>query len=308
MRQCIGGNGTDTTAAVMSYLMSTNEPLIRHLYLIGDPEDPSALFLTDHEGPVLYNPWGTFHPAVITRDSIACKVGLSIQQTSLTWTPGNLDFTASVATASPLQRARAHLYDYVPVRIWKCFMPTPGDANTLGCCEWFGGRVADVSIARNGLVFTVSSFLDVVTQKVPANVIESTSTLAGYTAASLVAGETSQPTFVTYIGSSNTNVIADCLSPTPYQVYSGGAFDTGYMVFLDGPGATLAGVWSAIGNNGAYDDGNVNHHSVFALYSPLPWAPTPGVDKFYVSPAAPINLADGDFYGFPYVPAPTAAV
>jgi hypothetical protein len=80
------------------------------------------------------------------------------------------------------------------------------------------------------------------------------------------------------------------------------------MVFLAGPGATLAGVWSAIGNNGSFTDGSGNHHSAFSIYSPLPWAPTPGVDKFYVSPAAPINISDGDYFGFPYVPAPTTAV
>ena len=40
-----------------------------------------------------------------------------------------------------------------------------------------------MTIGRDKISFTVSSFLDVVTQKVPANVIESTSTLASYTGA-----------------------------------------------------------------------------------------------------------------------------
>lgn len=377
MRRCTGGDGSDTTGAAFSYLLNTPNPIIRHLYLIGEPEDPRALWLTDHEAPVLYGPYGTFYPAVVKKGAITTAVGLEIQQTTVDWTPGNLNFTQSLGSASPLQMARLHLYDNWPVRILKCFMPTPGDANTLGCCEWFGGRIADTAIGRNGLSFNVSSFLDVVTQKLPANVIESTSTLASYTGASLVAGESSQPTFQVVAGSSTTGVFADCLSPTANKIYSGNIFVGGYLVFLDtaaetftgdttsgsntitnvssiaglfagmpvfgagipggtviasapsgttvpishnatapgvavpltaGAAGTLAGYWSAIGGNGEYTDGGGIHHSAFTLFAPLPWAPTAGVDRFYVSPAAPINIADGDYFGFPYVPAPTTAV
>jgi hypothetical protein len=377
MRRCIGGDGSDTTAAAQNYLLGTPDLQIQHLYLIGEPDDPRALWLTDYEAPVLYSPYGTFYPAVIKKGAITTAVGLEVQQTTVDWTPGNLTFTASLGTASPLQMARLHLYDNWPVRILKCFMPTAGDANTLGCCEWFGGRVGDVTIGRNGLSFTVSSFLDVVTQKIPANVIESTSTLASYTAASLVPGDSSQPIFQVAAGSTPSSIIADCLSPTANHIYADNRFVGGYMVFLDtaavtftgdttsgsnsitnvpdisglyvgmpvfgagipagtvissapsgvtvpishnatataaavpltaGATGTLAGYWSAIGSNGTYTDALSVDHSSFAIYAPLPWAPTPGVDRFYVSPSAPINIADGDFYGFPYVPAPTTAV
>lgn len=308
MRKCTGGNQTDTTTAVAIYLAGTTTPLIRHLYLIGDPGDPRAIYLTDHEAPVQYDPWGVFQPAVINRDSVAAKIGLEVQKTTVSWTPGNLQTGNTIATANPLQLARIHFYDNWPVRIWKCFMPTPGDANTLGACEWFGGRIGNCTVGRNQVEFSVSSFLDVVSQKVPANVIESTSTLAGYTAATLVAGEASNPTFQVFAGTTTTSIIADCLSPTANKIYSGNLFVAGYMVFLDGPGATLPGVWSAIGGNGAYKDGNGNNHSIFSIYTPLPWAPTPGVDTFYVSKAAPINLTDGNFQGgFPFVPNPTQA-
>lgn len=308
MRRCVAGDESDTTAACANYLASTVQPLIRHLYLIGDPGSPSAIYLTDHEGPVSYNPWGTFQPAVINRGSVTTKIGLEVQKTTVTWTPGNLQAGVTIATANPLQLARIHYYDNFPVRIWKIFMPTPGDANTLGGCAWFGGRIGQTVVGRNQVEFTVNSFLDIVTQKVPANVIESTSTLAGYTAASLVAGEASQPTFEVITGSTPISIICDCLSPTANKIYSGNLFAAGYMVFLDGPGATLPGVWSAIGGNGAYKDGNGNNHSIFSIYTALPWAPTPGVDKFYVSPAAPINFSDGQYFGFNFVPQPTTSV
>lgn len=308
MRQCTGGNGQDTTAAVQSYLANTVNPLIRHIYLIGEPDDPNAIFLTDHEGPVLYNPWGTFQPAVIKKSGITTKIGLEVQKCTVTWTPGNLQTGVTIATANPLQLARIHYYDNWRVRIWKVFMPTPGDATTLGACEWFGGRIGNATIGRNQIEFSVTSFLDVVSQKVPANVIESTSTLAGYTAATIPPGDASQPVFEVFTGTTTTSIIADCLTPTANKIYSGNLFVAGYMVFLAGAGATLPGVWSAIGANGEFTDGNGNDHSIFTIYSALPWAPTPGVDTFYVSMAAPINQADGDYFGFSFVPAPSTAV
>jgi hypothetical protein len=313
MRICKNGFGADSTAAVAAYLAATVNPIVRHLYLIGEPGDPAAIYLTDHEGPVIYPPWGQFYPAVITRNGVSAAIGLDVQKTTVTWTPGELGsgtsaFSSSTTSANPIQLARAHFFDNWPVRIWKIFMPTAGDAMTLGGCEWFGGRIGSCEISRLSLALEVSSFLDVVTQKVPATVIESTSTLASYTGASLVAGEISQPTFQVVTQSTAASIIADCLSPTANKIYSGNIFVGGYMVFLSGAGATLAGIWSAIGNNGSFTDGNGNHHSAFSIFQALPWAPTPGVDKFYVSPAAPINISDGDYFGFPYVPSPTTAV
>jgi hypothetical protein len=308
MRKCVGGNGSDATAAVQIYLLGTVNPLIRHLYLIGEPEDPNAIRLTDHEGPVIYGSWGTFKPAVISRGGVTTKVGLEIQNLTVTWTPGNLTAGVTVGTANALQLARTHYYDNWPIRIWKCFMPTPGDANTLGACEWFGGRIGNCTVGRSQIEFTTTSFLDVITQKLPANVIESTSTLAGYTGATIPAGDSSVPTFSVFTGSTTTKIYADTLTPTANRIYGTNVFTAGYMVFLAGAGATLAGYWSAIGTNEQYTDGHANNHNQFDIYTALPWAPTPGVDTFYVSKAAPINQADGDFFGFPFVPQPTSAV
>lgn len=308
LRKCTDGNGNDSTAAVQAYLANTVNPLIRHLYLIGEVDDPNAIWLTDHEAPVIYQPWGLFQPAVIKRDGVTTKIGLDVQKLNVTWTPGNLQSGVTIAMANPLQLARIHYYDNWKVRIWRCFMPTPGDATTLGACEWFGGRIGTSTIDRSQIVFSVSSFLDVVTQKVPANVIESTSTLAGYTAATIPPGDASQPVFQVFAGTNTTQIIADCLTPTAGKIYSDNLFVAGYMVFLAGPGATLTGVWSAIGSNITFHDGNGNSHSEFLIYSALPWAPTPGVDTFYVSMAAPINSTDPDYYGFNFVPSPVSAV
>lgn len=315
MRQVIGGNGSDTTAATQSYLDSTDQPYMRDLIVIGDPADPHSIWLTDHEAPVLYPPYGMFFAAVVARDPVEAKIGLDAQALKIEWSPGApaaTSGTVNTGTASPYQLAAQHFYDNWPVLILRCFMPTPGDASTLGCAVWFGGRVQNCKVARNKITFNTKSNLDVVTQKVPSTVVEVTNTLASTAAVTLPSGDPSVPVFACFTGSSDDQVIADCTSPSAGRIYSGNLFAGGYMVFLSGPGATLAGAWSAISGNGEYTDGDDNDHSIFTLYSPLPWPPTPFTDgagdTFYVSTTPPINLGDEGYYGFPFVPAPQQAV
>ena len=311
MRRVIGGNGSDTTVATQAYLNSTDEPILRDLIIIGPPENPNALYLTNHEAPVLYRPYGLFQPAVVSRPGVEAKVGLDAQSLAISWTPGasaQASQTASTSTASPYQLAAQHFYDNWPVLILRCFMPTPGDADTLGCAEWFGGRIQNCKRARNKLIFNTKSYADVLKQKIPSTVVEVTNTLASTAAVTLPTGDASIPVFSCIRPSTETYIVADCLSPVGGKIYSGNEFSEGYMVFLSGSGATLAGAWSAIGQNGAWTDGNGNRHSEFVIYSPLPWPPTPGVDTFYVSKTAPVNVGDESYYGFPYVPNPTQAV
>lgn len=307
MRKVINGAGVDTTAAVQAWLMATDDPMERDLILIGAPEDSRSIWLTDHEAPVLYSPYGTFYQATVSRDQVQAKVGLDSQTLTITWSPSNIASTSSMSTASPMQLARQHIFDNWPVRIFRCYMPKPGDADTFGCSDWFGGRVNTAVVQRGKIVFNVASYLDVLTQKVPNGVIEVTNTLAATAAVTIPSGDASIPVFKCVTGSTENHIIADCTSPTAGKIYSGNKFAGGYMVFLSGDGATLAGAWSAIGENGKYSDGS-NDHSDFEIYSELPWPPTAGVDTFYVSMSAPTNLEDESYYGFPYVPSPQSSV
>ena len=308
MRKVTGGSGADTTAATQAWLAATPNPLVRDLIVIGALEDPRALWLTNHEAPVLYTPYGKFFPAVYTRDRVTARIGLDVQRMTVTWSPNKTTPTANTGTAAPAQLARLHTYDNWPILILRCFMPAPGDANTLGCTPWFGGRVDTCKVGRNKLVFQCSSNFNVLSQKVPSTVIEVTNTLAGTTATTPAPGDSTLATFTCFTGSSENQIIADCTGPVADKIYSGNLFAGGYMIFLDGGGATLAGAWSAIAGNGEYTDGDGNHHSIFSIYSPLPWPPTPAVDTFYVSATPPINLGDEGYYGFPYVPSPQQAV
>lgn len=308
LRTVIGGNGQDNTTAAAAYLAANKIFLLRDLYIIGEPEDPQSLWLTDHEAPVIYSPWnGVFQPAVISRGQVTCKIGLDAQTLMVNWSPpAAQSFTTNTATASPYQLARLHCYDNWPVRIFRCIMPTPGDANTIGAMEWFGGRIDTCAPERGKIQFSVASYTSVLTQKVPSTVVEVTNTLASSGAATVPPGDPSIPVFQVYTGSTETTIFGDCLRPTAGKIYSGNLFVGGYLVFVAAAGATLAGVWSAIGANGAMKDGSGNSHSSFTIYAPLPWPPST-TDQFYVSMAPPINLADAGSRGFPYVPNPTAA-
>lgn len=309
MRQVTAGDGSDSTSATQSYLDSTPNPIVRDLIIIGPPESPYALYMTDHEAPVLYSRYpNAFSPAVYKRDKVTAKIGLDAADLSLTWSPGNQSSTANTTSASPFQLAAQHFYDNWPILVLRSFMPTPGDADTLGATAWFGGRVNTCKVKRNQLVFSCKSYLDVLKQKVPSTVVEITNTLASTTAVTVPTSPAGLPVFTAVTGSSENQIIADCTAPMANNIYSGNKFSGGYMVFVSGPGATLAGCWSAIAGNGEYTDGHGNHHSIFSIYSPLPWPPTPGVDNFYVSMQAPVDLTQEAPSGFPFVPAPQQAV
>lgn len=306
MRTFTSGAGADTTATVLAYLATNRQLWITDLYLIGELEDPAALFLTTWESPLSWPIWGTFQPAALKRDKVTSQVGLTVSALSLTWSPPLKPFTTNVATASPYQLAQAGFYDNKRVRIWRAVMPTPGDANTYGACEWFGGWIADVQVMRGSIIFTVNSFLDVINQKVPPNVIELTNTLAGYAGATpvLVDSETAIARFTVVAPSSADVILGDTISPSAHKIYGTNKFIYGYMVFE--AGTTLAGFWSAIAGNLNFNAGGGIHYNQFDVYSPFPWDPTPG-DTFYVSTQFPINQADGSYFGFPYVPAPEQA-
>ena len=217
MRKVIGRRRQDTTLATQADLASADAPIIRDLYIIGRPEDPRALYLTNHEAPVLYRPYGLFLPAVVKRDGVEAKVGLEAQQLGITWTPGASALasqTQNTTTASPYQLAAQHVYDNWPVLILRCFMPTPGDADTLGCAVWFGGRIHTSKVKRNALVFSTKSYLDVLQQKIPSTVVEVTNTLASTAVANVPVGDPTIPLFTTVRPSSTTLIAADCYSPS----------------------------------------------------------------------------------------------
>lgn len=450
MKRVTGGAGQDTTSSVLTWLAAGGELTLATLYLIGEINDPQALWLTDWESPLLWSPWGTFQPAVVKRGTVSNKIGFEVdsldislsastnlklpapivpylsaglnamavdspgvltslivhlwvfvgssyagpfhssefvlhssdlgtgnnfflsipsypyvssltavleyggQSTSLsslthplisnasasfimtvhsrygTLTSFNVSLSGvsgdkprqdvtvnvdslqattikSIGTSTVYQLAQVGYYDNWRVRAWTVYMPTPGDANTYGASELFGGRVADTTIERGDIKFKVSNFLDVVNQKVPTNIIELLNTAAAYAGATPPPGFSHIPQFNVVTGNSTTVVEGDCTNIGPHQIFTTNVFQHGFLVFNGGAGSTLGGIWSAIQQNVQVTIGGI-HYNQFILYAPLPWPPTPGVDTFYVSGASPINKADGSYVGFPYIPSPESAV
>jgi len=304
MKAVTGGDGQDTTSAALAHLAQNGALRLANLYLIGEADDPAALWLTDYESPLLWSAWGTFLTTVITRGTVTSKVGLEIESLDLVWSPQNIVLTQSIATASPYQLARYGFFDNKRVRVWRCLMPTPGDANTFGAFPLFGGFIGDATVTDGSIKFSVNSYLYVINQKVPSGVIEVTNTTASYSGGAPPNGFTVIPQFVIVTGSTPNLLICDQISPNPLGIPSGGAFDDASVVFNGGAGATLQGQYSIVGNNGLFTDGHGVNHASISLFSPLPQAPTPGVDTFYVTGTVP------SFGGksFPYVPSSQSAV
>ena len=314
MRTVIGGNGQDTTAAVKAYLLAGNQFTLATLYLFGTPDNPAAIYLTDWSSPLLWTPYGTFQPGVISRGTVESKIGFDSPTLDVTWTPVVTPYSANIASANPWQLVQQGYFDNLPFYSWTVYMPTAGDANTYGCSQLFGGVIGKTTTDRAKIVFSVDSFLYVTGQQVPTNVVELLNTVAAYTGATPPAGFATIPQFNTIIGDSNTVVEGQGIGSGgggADYIYGTDVFQLGYMVFNGGPGSTLAGVWSAIQQNKSINIGGHNYNQ-FILYAPLPWPPTPVVagsgDTFYVSAAAPINQADGEYFGFPYVPAAQNAI
>lgn len=303
MKQVVNGFGVDKTTEVLALLRSDALKLAT-IYLIGEPEDPLAYWLTDYESPLLWTLWGKFQTANIVRGPVKSKIGFDVSPMDVTWSPAP---TTATKMSNPYQRVVAKWYDGQPLRSWTVYMPTPGDADSLGCSELFGGRIAMATIDRGKIAFKVNSFLDVLNTQIPINTIELTNTAASFRAATPPAGVATIPQFNIIDGSTPGVLIADCISPSAHHIFADTKLMNGYVVFNQGVSQTLPGVWSAIAKNETVTIAGIDYNKI-TLYTPTPWSPTPGTDTFYVSGAAPINFDDGEYVGFPFVPSPQSAI
>jgi hypothetical protein len=310
MKQCLDGNGNDSTAAVATYLLNNPTPLIKTLYLIGNPEDPYALWLTDWESDLEWSLYGTFIHAAVTRGSVTTKIGLESTSLDISYSPAlPRTFGSTTATMNPMQLAQLGFYDNWPVYVWNVYLPMAdgviqGDANTLGCSQLFAGIVGSTSVDRTGIKFSVDSLLYVLDQQVPGNVIEMTNVQASFLGTQPAPGQDVVATFEVVAPSSPTQFAAQCLGPDAGHAYSDNTFQGGYVIFTSG---VNEGFWSGIGASGQDNIGGTIYNT-FTLFSPLQAAPAPG-DQFYVSTAFPIDQSETtDFYGFPFVPDPTQAI
>jgi hypothetical protein len=307
MKQYLSGAGADTSVAVRAYLKANKRIWVADLILIGEPDDPKAIWITNYESPLQWSLWGTFNSTVMKRGSVRSAIGLEAESLDITWSPRNRTATGNIQNTSPYELARVGFFDNMRFRMWRTIMPTPGDADTFGAAEWFAGWIGDAQTQDGAIQFSINSYMYALNQKVPSGVIEVTNPVASYSGAVPPAGFTSMPKMQVindHTPGTTNSVVYAVGYPDPFYIPANGIFDDHYLVFIDG--SSLQGQFSVIGRNTTYHGGTGYDRAEFQLYSPLPWAPAAG-DLFYIAKQAPINSTDGSYYGFPYVPAPETA-
>jgi hypothetical protein len=313
VRSVLAGNGSDSTAAVQAMLLRGNEFHLPNLFLIGEPEDPMARWLCDWPAPLCWPIFtalktatpvagsiytNAFDPAVIARGKVTSKFGLDVDALDITWNPRLQVFGTSVANASPLQLAQAGYYDNKIVRVWTAYLPTrqdsafvfPGDCNTYGASQLFGGRIADTQVGRNSIKWTVNSLLDVVKQQVPLNVIEATNVAAAFSGKTPPNGLSAVPTLT--IGSSTPSTQQTLIAQWsggvfPDESLAGGGLGPPQTCFVQFVTGANAGFFSAVFANNTIVVSATNWNLI-NLMNPMPFPVSSG-DTFIVSGSFPIS-------------------
>jgi hypothetical protein len=235
---------------------------------------------------------------------------LQVDTLDFSWSPPLTAFGTSLATANHYQKAQSGFYASKKFRLWRTLMPTPGDANTFGACIMFGGRIQDTTIERGKITFGVNSFLDVVDQLLPPNVIEWTNTLASYMGNMPVFAdaETTLPQFTVVAPTSNGVITAQCTAPTANKIYGANKFQRGFIAF--NPSSSLAGYYATVATNVDFRTAAGVHYNQFTVYQQFPWPPSVG-DTFYASVQPSMNQQDAvaasPYDAFRWVPQPEGA-
>jgi hypothetical protein len=309
MRSFTAGNGSDSTAAVKTYLSSHRQLHLTDLYVISTAPNYQSFYLgqtfylTNYPSSLVWTFRGTFKTAVIDRGEVESKIGLEADQLEVTWAPRDTDILATDGIGNTLLTALggfgSGVFDNGTLEVWRCVMPTIGDCNTLGACLMFSGRIGNIEPDRLKVKITVVSRLEVLNQMVPTNLIEPTNIIAQYTTGQVLKNGPS--TFTLVSGTTSSVLVADPVAPPGGYSPQNDTWDSGYVSML-APGKTggsFRGIQQQLYNG--------THH-VFYLYDPLPFAPLAG-DTFSAFIPVPRDLQgattqSSDYAGFPYVPQP----
>jgi len=311
MRAFIDGSGLSSTAAVQSHLAAHRELHVADLFVITTAPNYTGKYLgrtfllTSYPSPLKWDYRGTFVPAEVQRGSVESKIGLQADSLNVTWSPKDSDVLATDGLGntvlSAIQGFGRGIFDNGVVELWRCVMPAIGDANTLGACLMFSGRIGNIDPDRLKAAMTVLSRLEVLNEMVPTNLIEPTNIVAQYTTGQVL--NNGPANFSLVSGSTRQILYADPTDAPGGYAPANGSWDDGYVV-MSAPGK-LAGSFRGVRQQ-IYDSG-IGHH-VFYLYEPLPFDPQVG-DTFqafiFVPPdQAGAALQGSDYAGFPYVPSP----
>jgi len=158
MRAFIDGSGLSSTAAVQSHLAAHRELHVADLFVITTAPNYTGKYLgrtfllTSYPSPLKWDYRGTFVPAEVQRGSVESKIGLQADSLNVTWSPKDSDVLATDGLGntvlSAIQGFGRGIFDNGIVELWRCVMPAIGDANTLGACLMFSGRIGNIDPDR----------------------------------------------------------------------------------------------------------------------------------------------------------------
>lgn len=196
MRKVINGAGVDTTNLVLTLLQSGQPLFITDLFEIstapyqntGTPSAIRGFFVSPRDFPLVnrqvIDPGtgtpATFMPSVIERTQLSFELGLDTKSVQVKWSPDPSLQYAFGLNLSGVTPTTGNLYwqfqrggfDNGCMRIWRAFMPSDGDADTLGLAQLFIGRIADVTAGSDQIEITANTFSEIFDQQVPRYLIE----------------------------------------------------------------------------------------------------------------------------------------
>lgn len=286
----IGGFGTAFPTTSWQYFMTD----------LAYPVKPSFVPSPFAPGSSIGSP--TFRPSRIKRGTIHYGVGLDATTADIEWHPQDKQivpestlptgitvlppyadaFNAQPSTGTVWETFRAAFLagqlEQAYMCIWRLYMQYPNDVNSFGSCVLFNGRIADCTIDRQTVRFTLSSFLEYFATKLPTQLIQPQNRGISYGY-----GQTVAVALATLQAGTNKSTL---ILNQPGGI-TAGQLNEGMAQISINPSASTSAplpttLWRQIRTN-AVQAGSPGTVTVY-LYEPLPLTPTAGADQasFYL--------------------------
>lgn len=238
---------------------------------------------------------------------------------SMTYKPGNQPGNGwGLASTLKVAFTQGDM-DGLPFTMYRAFMPTPGDADTIGIAQIFAGYISKSEITRSKVTVTVDSLMQVFQTKVPTQLIE-----PGDRGWSYIPRSKWDASFTVLGNVSTTSVILlnfqDNFGQQPNYGGDGSDFNDGWALYTYQPWQGDVAPWETLRWN-AYYSRRIRKMSLVnvdgtryqvELYEPLPMQPwrlgSEGDQIFLWKKAGIANGSSPYGPGFPYVPPAEAAV